>query len=595
MSQSDSQSGRIAANLSRVEELTTRLASALASRKPGSSGLGKPDGSVFTRAAQAYFADMVADPSKVFAQQARYWGESVSAWVDVQKQMLDAVSGNGEGEVLSDSDRRFKNELWQKSPYFRMIKEQYKVNSRLVQRSLNELEGLDEGERRRIEFFVGQVVDMMSPSNFLLTNPEALDKAVSTEGQSLVDGLENFVRDIEAGDGEVQITLTDTDAFEVGGNLATTKGSVVFRNDLIELIQYAPLTAKVKELPLVIVPPWINKYYILDLKQKNSFIRWTLEQGFTVFVVSWVNPDKRHRDVGLDDYATRGAMAAIDEALRITGAEQVNTIGYCIGGTLLAMVLAYLNRQSVKSVRSATFFTTFTDFSDIGDFGIFLDDGFIDGIKSEISAKGYFPSKYMSRTFSYMRANDLVYGPAVRSYMLGEAPPAFDLLYWNSDATNMAGKMTLEYFQDLCIDNKLIKGELELCGVPISIRDIKQPLTVVACESDHLVNWEKSFAGISKAASPSKNLILAESGHIAGIVNPPTGSKYGHYQRSGRFVDATSWKKSAEFHDNSWWPKWAKWLSRRSGKMIAARSPGGPGCSELCPAPGNYVLVKAAK
>ncbi|MCY4541679.1 MAG: class I poly(R)-hydroxyalkanoic acid synthase [Rhodobacteraceae bacterium] len=594
MSQSEAHSDRIKSNLSRVDNLTKRLAVAMARKKQSNPNLSVPDGAVFAKAAQSYFTDLATDPSRLFAEQAKFWGESMDAWMDAQRRMFDSVSGKEADNQELDKDRRFRNELWEKSPFFRLVKEQYKINSRMVHRSLSELDGLNEGERRKIEFFVRQFVDMMSPSNFLLTNPEALERAVSTEGKSLVDGLENFVRDVEAGNGNHQVSLTDTDAFEVGGNIATTRGSIVYRNELIELIQYSPLSAKVKALPLLIIPPWINKYYILDLKQQNSFVRWTVEQGYTVFVVSWINPDGRHREVGLDDYATKGAMAAIDEVLRITGAKKLNAVGYCIGGTLLALVLAYMNRKGVKTVRSATFFATFTDFTDIGELGVFFDKNFLAGIKEEIGKKGFFPSKYMSQAFSYMRANDLVYGPAVRSYMLGEAPPAFDLLYWNGDSTNLSGKMALEYFQRLCIENQFVKGEFELCGTPISMKDIKQPLTAVACESDHLVNWETSFKGISEAGSASKNLILAQSGHIAGIINPPGRKKYGHYRLSGRFSDAESWKSEAEFEKESWWPVWAQWLGRRSGKKIDARWPGGSESPELCPAPGTYVLAKAA-
>nr|WP_233252566.1 class I poly(R)-hydroxyalkanoic acid synthase [Maritimibacter sp. 55A14] len=578
---------RLNANLARMEELSKRLVSAMSNREGHPSGVSGPGPDVYSKATAAYMAEMMANPAKMLEHQVAYWGKSLTHWLEAQQAL-----GSGQFRAPEDDtpgDRRFQNELWRTHPYFNFVKQQYLLTSQAIEATLNDLEGLDEVDRRRVNFFARQMIDLMSPTNYLATNPDALERAVETDGQSLVDGLENLVRDIESHGGELLVTLSDPDAFEVGGNIATSEGSVVYRNRMFELIQYAPKTETVHTTPLVIFPPWINKYYIMDLKPQNSLINWLVEQGFTLFVVSWVNPDASYADVGIDTYVEEGYLPAIEEVKSITGQDKINVVGYCIAGTTLAIALAYMARKGDKSVRSATFFTSLTDFSDVGEMEVFLTDDFVDGIGEEIENKGYLHSFFMSRTFTYLRANDLVYGPAIRSYMLGETPPAFDLLYWNGDNTNLPGRMTMEYLRRLCQKDELARGTFDLLGESVTLGDIKLPVCAVACETDHIAPWKASFNGFKTFGSREKTFILSESGHIAGVVNPPSKNKYGHYTSDAKLEAPESWQAGADFTQGSWWPRWRDWLKRRSGKQVPARSPGDDGHPVLCPAPGTYV------
>ena len=575
-------------NLARVEELTARLVSALGRRKGADPSLHGPSQELFVKAAAAYMAEMMSNPSKMLEHQIGYWGKALKHYVEAQHTLAQ-----GKVEPPKDTgprDRRFSNELWDTHPYFNYIKQQYLYSSEAITEAVKDLDHLDPRDKKRIEYFSRQIMDMFSPANFLGTNPEALKKAAETEGQSLVDGLENLVRDIEANDGDILVTLADKDAFRVGENLATTEGKVVYRNRLFELIQYAPRTEKVRKAPLVIFPPWINKFYILDLKPQNSLIRWIVEQGFTLFVVSWKNPDPRYADVGMDTYIEEGYLQAMDEVRAITGQNRVNVVGYCIAGTTLALTLAWLRKKGDKRVNSATFFTTLTDFSDQGEVGVFLNDDFVDGIEREVKDKGILESFFMSRTFSFLRSNDLVYGPAIRSYMMGETPPAFDLLYWNGDGTNLPAKMSMEYLRGLCQQDKFAREGFEILGEKVRLKDVDVPLCGVACETDHIAAWASSYEGFRQMGSRSKTFFLSESGHIAGIVNPPSKKKYGHWTNGDWSGDAANWKENADFHEGSWWPRWGEWLAKRSGAMVEARQPGDSKHPALGEAPGEYVV-----
>jgi polyhydroxyalkanoate synthase len=583
---------KLNANLARVEELTARLVSALGRRTQKDPGLHGPSHDLFVKAASAYMAEMMSNPSKMLEHQISYWGKALKHYVDAQHTLAQ-----GKLKPPRDTgpkDRRFANELWDTHPYFNYIKQQYLYSSEAITQAIKDLDHLDPRDKKRIEYFSRQIMDMFSPANFLGTNPEALKKAAETEGQSLVDGLENLVRDIEANDGDILVTLADKDAFRVGENLATAEGKVVYRNRLFELIQYAPKTEKVHRTPLVIFPPWINKFYILDLKPQNSLIRWIVDQGFTLFVVSWKNPDASYADVGIDTYIEEGYLDAMEQVREITGEEKINVVGYCIAGTTLALTLAYLQKKGEKRINSATFFTTLTDFSDQGEVGVFLNDDFVDGIEREVKDKGILESFFMSRTFSFLRSNDLVYGPAIRSYMMGETPPAFDLLYWNGDGTNLPARMSLEYLRGLCQDDRFARDGFQVLGETVVINDVRVPLCAVACETDHIAAWVSSFEGVRKMGSRSKTFILSESGHIAGIVNPPSKKKYGHWTNGDWSGDADTWKKSAEFHDGSWWPRWGQWLAKRSGAKVSARQPGDARHPAVSDAPGTYVVEEPA-
>ncbi len=483
--------------------------------------------------------------------------------------------------------------MWSSNPYFNFVKEHYLRTADLINSAISELDGMEPKEKRRLEFFTRQIVDMMSPTNFLATNPDALERAMETQGQSLIDGMQNLIADLEANEGELVVRLADESAFEVGGNIATAKGSVVFRNEMLELIQYASATETVYETPIIMFPPWINKYYILDLKEQNSLIRWVVDQGYTLFVVSWVNPDASYADIGMEDYIEHGYLKSIEVVKEITNQTQVNAIGYCIAGTTLALTLSLLKQHKDDSVKSATFFTALTDFSEQREFTPFLQNDFIDAIEDEINDKGILESFIMARTFSFLRANDLVYGPAVKSYMMGEAPPAFDLLYWNGDGSSLPGKMAIQYLRGLCQDNKFATGEFELLGHTLKLSDVDVPLCSVACETDHIASWPDCYRGVQNMGSSDKTFILSESGHIAGIVNPPSKKKYGHYTLNDLELDADDWKEGASFYEGSWWPRWNDWISPRSGDQVLARIPGSGSFKAICDAPGTYVLRRS--
>jgi len=580
---------RLTKNLNKVEELSRRLVGAMSHKEPHNPALDAPNHELFASAATAYWTKMMQNPAKVLEQQVALWGKTVNHFAEAQQALLNSPFSQGEADESQSKDPRFTNPLWQTHPYFRFVRQQYEVNAQAIEDAVSGLQDLDEVEKRRLNYFAKQIVDMMSPNNFLGTNPDALELALETDGQSLIDGLENLVSDLEANNGELVVRLADDKAFELGGNVATTPGQVVYRNKMMELIQYEPVTDKVHAVPIVIFPPWINKFYILDLKAQNSLIKWITDQGYTLFVVSWVNPDETYADVGMDDYVEDGFLAAIREVKAITGQKQVNTIGYCIAGSTLAMTLALLKQRGDKSIKSATFFTALTDFSDQGEFTPFLSNDFIDAIEAEVDEQGYLRSFITSRTFSYLRSNDLVYGPAIRSYMLGKAPPAFDLLFWNGDGTNLPGRMAKEYLRGLCQGNKFADGGYELMGHTLHLSEVDVPICSIACETDHIAAWKDVYRGVQQMGSKDRTFILSESGHIAGIVNPPSKKKYGHYTNPDLGLNCEDWQESADFNEGSWWPRWETWLRKRSGKKVDARVPGDADHPALAPAPGTYV------
>jgi polyhydroxyalkanoate synthase len=580
---------KLNANLAKVEELSQRLVVALSKRKQVDSALHGPSSDVYMKAAAAYVAEMMQNPSKILEHQIGYWGKSLKHYVEAQQAL-----SKGELKAPADptpKDKRFSNPLWENHPFFNYLKQQYLINAEAISDAVSDMETLDQNDRRRVEYFTKQIVDMFSPTNFLGTNPDALERAIETDGESLVKGLENLVHDVESNSGEVVVSLADKDAFKVGQNLATTPGDVVYRNRMFELIQYRPTTETVHQTPLLIFPPWINKFYILDMKPQNSLIKWVVDQGFTLFVVSWVNPDASYRDVGMDDYIRDGYLRAMAEVRRITGEKQINAVGYCIAGTTLGLTLAHLEKAGDTSVKSATFFTTLTDFSDPGEVGVFLEDDFVDGIERQLDLDGMLSKYFMSKTFSYLRSNDLIYTPAIKSYMMGEAPPAFDLLYWNGDGTNLPAKMALEYLRGLCQSDRFASGGFPVFGNSVTLSDIKLPVCAIACETDHIAHWRGSFNGVKQMGSKDKTFILSESGHIAGIVNPPSRNKYGHYVSDAPLDQPDAWKAGASFIKESWWPRWRDWLAQRSGEQIPARVPGDSGAKVLAPAPGTYVVT----
>jgi polyhydroxyalkanoate synthase len=577
---------RLNANLVKVEELSQRLTAALAQKRVVDPALHGPAPDVYMKAAAAYLAEMMSNPARVVEHQVGYWGRALKHYVEAQQTLA-----KGEFKAPPDpgpKDRRFQNPLWDTHPFFNYIKQQYLLNAEAISTAVGDMETLEPADRKRVEYFTKQIVDMFAPTNFLGTNPDALEKAVATDGESLVKGLENLVRDIEANQGDLLVTLADPEAFHVGQNIATTPGAVVYRNKMLELIQYTPTTEKVHKTPLLIFPPWINKFYVMDLKPQNSLIKWIVDQGFTLFVVSWVNPDAAYAGTGMDDYIRDGFMRAMAEVRRITGEKKINAVGYCIAGTTLGLTLAHLQKAGDESVKTATFFTTLTDFSDPGEVGVFLNDDFVDGIERQTDLDGILSKLFMSKTFSFLRSNDLIYTPAIKSYMLGEAPPAFDLLYWNGDGTNLPAKMAVEYLRGLCQHDGFAKGDFKVFGKKVKLSDVKVPLCAIACETDHIAHWKGSFNGIKQMGSKDKTFILSESGHIAGIINPPSKDKYGHYTNDAHVAgEPEAWLKTATFTKGSWWPRWGAWLAGNSGPMIKARMP----VDSLCAAPGTYVVA----
>ncbi|WP_417605454.1 PHA/PHB synthase family protein [Primorskyibacter flagellatus] len=584
---------RLKENLARVEELSQRLMAAMSQKQPVNPALSGPNQELYTKAMQTYWTEAVQNPSKLLEHQIGFWGSSLKHFVEVQQTLA-----RGKLEAPEDpgpKDRRFSNPLWDSHPYFNFIKKQYLINADTISRAVEDIEHLDDTEKRRLTYFSRQILDMMAPTNFFGTNPDALQKAVETDGESLVKGLENLVSDLEANNGELVVRLADERAFVLGENIATTPGEVVYRNKMMELIQYTPDTDQVYATPIVLFPPWINKFYILDLKEQNSFIKWVTEQGYTLFVVSWINPDPSYRDVGLEDYIEDGYLTAFREVKEITGQSEVNAVGYCIAGTTLSLTLSLMKQRGDKTVKSATFFTTLTDFSDQGEFTPFLQNDFIDGIEQEVEAKGMLPSFVMARTFSFLRSTDLIYGPAIKSYMMGETPPAFDLLYWNGDGANLPAKMAMQYLRGLCQRNEFSEGTFELMGHTLKLSDVDVPLCSVTCETDHIAAWKDCYRGVQKMGARSKTFIVSESGHIAGIVNPPSKKKYGHYTNTDLKQDAEGWMEGATFTAGSWWPRWEEWLRKRSGKKVDARKPGDSDHPTLGPAPGTYVTIKAIR
>ena len=573
---------KLAENIARIESLSQRLLRAVASKPMRAASIEGPGPELYGSVAQAWVKLATEQPARLIEQQVRYWGDTLRHVAEAQGAFLHGFQAPAGSDT---SDRRFKNPLWHTNPFYSFVMRQYQINAEAIRKATADLQIDNEVERRRVDWFTRQMIDMLAPTNFLATNPDALVKALETEGESLVRGLENLVRDVEANGGEMIVSLADRNAFRVGENIGTTPGDVVYRTPMFELIQYRPLTEQVRQTPIVVFPPWINKYYIMDLKPQNSLLRWLVEQGHTLFVVSWKNPDESFADVAMDDYVA-AYLDVMGKVLELTGEPQLNVVGYCIAGTTLAATLGLMKQRGDARVKSATFLTTLTDFSDQGEFTTFLQDDFVGGIEDEVRRTGYLSAKLMQRTFSFLRANDLIWGPAIRSYMLGETPPAFDLLFWNGDGTNLPGRMVKQYLRDICQANALARDGFQVLGHRVRLSEVTLPLCAIACEGDHIAPWLHSWKGIAQMGSGDRTFILSESGHIAGIINPPSKVKYGHYVSHVDF-DGTpeEWREHAVHHQGSWWPRWAEWLAQHSGPMVPARAPR----LSLAPAPGTYV------
>jgi polyhydroxyalkanoate synthase len=536
-------------------------------------------------------ARLMTNPAKLVEAQLSLWKDYMALWQSATRRML----GENAEPVITPSaeDRRFKDALWDESYVFDYIKQSYLLTARWMQSTVKQVEGLDDKTAKKVDFYTRQFVDAMAPSNFALTNPEVIRTTLESGGENLLKGLSNLLTDLERGKGQLAIKMTDMEAFRVGENIAVTPGKVIFQNELMQLLQYAPTTPNVLKRPLLIIPPWINKFYILDLREKNSFIRWAVGQGHTVFVVSWVNPDERLANKSFDDYMVQGPLAALDAIAAATGEREINVIGYCLGGTLLACTLAYMAAKGDKRIASATFFTTMVDFAEAGELSVFIDEEQLAALEERMSEKGYLEARDMATTFNMLRANDLIWSFVVNNYLLGKDPFPFDLLYWNADSTRMPAAMHSFYLRQMYQENKLAKGEITLLDTRIDLRKISTPAFILSTREDHIAPWKSTYAATQLYKGPVK-FVLAASGHIAGVVNPPAANKYCHWTAAENPATPDAWLEAAQQRPGSWWPAWHDWVKRFGGGEVPARKPGDGKLKPIEDAPGSYVKTKAS-
>lgn len=533
---------------------------------------------------------MMANPARLMQAQLGFWQDYVTLWQNTTRRIMGLESEPVIGPA--SSDKRFKDDAWKENEVFDFIKQSYLLSARFVQDVVTQVDGLDPKTAQKVDFYSRQFIDAMSPSNFLMTNPEVLRKTAETGGENLLKGLNNLLGDLERGKGQLHIKMTDTDAFKVGENIGVSPGKVVFQNDLMQLIQYTPATEKVLKRPLLIGPPWINKFYILDLRPRNSFVRWAVSQGHTVFVISWVNPDEKLAEKGFEDYMKDGYLAALDAIEAATGEREVNAIGYCLGGTLLASTLAYMATKGDDRIKTATFFVTMMDFQEAGELGVFIDEEQLQALEDKMNKRGFLDGSEMASTFNMLRANDLIWSFVVNNYLMGNDPFPFDLLYWNADSTRMPARMHSFYLRKMYQENLLSKPNgIELDGVPIDLGQITTPAYFLSTREDHIAPWKSTYRGTQLLGGP-KRFVLAASGHIAGVVNPPEGGKYGHWISSELPPDPDSWFQGATEMAGSWWPDWQRWILASSKAQVPARQPGDRGLKAIEDAPGSYVQVR---
>ncbi|MBV9735439.1 MAG: class I poly(R)-hydroxyalkanoic acid synthase [Acidisphaera sp.] len=535
-------------------------------------------------------AKMMANPARLMQAQLGFWQDYMTLWQNTARRMM-----GGEAKAVIETrpdDRRFKDAAWNDNEIFDFIKQSYLLSARFVQDVVTHVDGLDAQTAQKVDFYARQFVDAMSPSNFLLTNPEVLRRTAETGGENLLRGLNNLLSDLERGKGQLRIKMTDLEAFDVGHNIGVTPGKVVYQTDLMQLIQYAPTTEKVLKRPLLIIPPWINKFYILDLRAKNSLVRWAVAQGHTVFIISWVNPDERLADKGFDDYMTEGSLAALDAIEAATGERAVNAIGYCLGGTLLGSTLAWMAAKGDARIASATFFVTLLDFRESGELNVFIDEEQIKALEERMNRRGYLEGSEMSTTFNMLRANDLIWSFVVNNYLLGNEPFPFDLLYWNSDSTRMPARMHSFYLRNMYRENRLAEPNgISLAGEPIDLGRIKIPAYFLSTREDHIAPWKSTYRG-TRLLKGENRFVLAASGHIAGVVNPPEGGKYSHWIHTDLPEDPESWLAGATEIAGSWWPDWQRWITGLSKAQVPARHPGDGKLAPIEDAPGSYVKVR---
>jgi polyhydroxyalkanoate synthase len=548
-------------------------------------------------------AEPVTDMVKTFSKLTEYWLSDPQRALEAQTKLFagymnvwaNAIQRAG-GEQTEDAvqpekgDKRFLDPEWGRNAFFDFLKQAYLVTSRWAGDLAENAEGLDEHTRHKATFYVKQVANAISPSNFILTNPELFRETVASNGENLVRGMKMLAEDITAGHGDLKLRQADYTPFEIGKNIAVTRGKVVGRSDVAEILQYEPSTETVLKRPLLICPPWINKFYILDLNPQKSFIRWAVEQGHTVFVISWINPDERHGMKGWEAYIREGLQYALDTVQATTGEKEVNTIGYCVGGTLLAAALALLPKEGDNRIASATLFTTQVDFTYAGDLKVFVDEDQVSAVERSMSGKGYLDGTKMATAFNMLRSGDLIWPYFVNNYLRGKDPLPFDLLYWNADSTRMAAANHSFYLRNCYLENNLAKGRMEIAGHSLSLADIKIPVYNLSAKEDHIAPARSVFLGCKYFGGPVE-FVMAGSGHIAGVVNPPAAGKYQFWTGGAPVGDFDRWFEKASETPGSWWPHWQKWIEAQDAERVPAREPGKEG-KVLGDAPGTYVKMR---
>lgn len=558
-------------------------------RRQAEAGLANPDPLNIGGAFLEMTAKLMANPAKLMQAQLGFWQDYMSLWQNTARRIMGVDSVPViEGDP---KDRRFRYDAWKENEIFDFIRQSYLLSARFVQDVVTQVDGLEPATAQKVDFYARQFVDAMSPSNFLLTNPEVLRKTVETGGENLLKGLNNLLSDLERGKGQLRIKMTDMDAFRIGENIAVTPGKVVYQNALMQLIQYTPTTEKVLRRPLMIIPPWINKFYILDLRPKNSLVRWAVSQGHTVFVLSWVNPDATLAEKSFDDYMREGILETLTAIEAATGERDVNAIGYCLGGTLLASTLAYMAAHDDDRIKSATFFVTMLDFHESGELNVFIDEEQLKMLEEKMNKRGFLEGSEMATTFNMLRANDLIWSFVVNNYLLGNDPFPFDLLYWNSDSTRMPAKMHSFYLRNMYQENRLMEPDgISLADTPIDLRRVKVPAYFVSTREDHIAPWVSTYRGTHLLSGPNR-FVLAASGHIAGVVNPPESGKYSHWINTELPDDPETWLAGATEIAGSWWPDWHRWIVGLDKRQVKARQPGDGKLQPIEDAPGGYVKV----
>ena len=544
--------------------------------------------------ARAFFdawVKMASDPVQMVQAQMKAWQDYAALW---QNSLL-AMTGQKPAPTIETQkgDRRFRHEDWQNKFLFDYVKQSYLIAARHLHKAMCSVHGLDERTAKKVDFYTRQYIDALSPSNFALTNPEVLNETVRSGGKNLLKGFNNLLDDLARADGAgLRVKMVDGSAFKLGENIAATPGKVVFQNGLLQLIQYVPATTQVYRRPLLIVPPWINKYYVLDMRADNSFVRWAVEHGHTVFIVSWINPDARLAGKSFEDYLNEGTLAAIKAALDASGADDLNLIGFCLGGTLAASTLGYLTAKNDKRVASTTFFATLIEFEQAGELEVFIDEQQIAALEKRMNKRGFLEGSEMATTFNMLRANDLIWSFVVNNYLMGRDPMPFDLLFWNADSTRMPAAMHSYYLRNMYLNNLLRKpGGIVMNNTPIDLTKVKTPLYFVSTVEDHIAPWKTVYAGARVFNSPVR-FVLGGSGHIAGIVNPPSANKYGYWTNDKLVDEPDAWLGSAKQHAGSWWTDWQQWVDKQGGGKVAARTPGKGRLKALEDAPGSYVAVR---